>query len=132
MWTTARGVSGHTVPVRTLHRNSQGKPNLTQDRTEYELGLCNLYKCITFKTMFVSTDSSVKTNLSKDVTDRLTQTVCLVCKRNLMIFNLSLEVHFHIKLEIRDHKFVVNLIMGCHSQFTMLATKQKSVFFFCC
>lgn len=33
VWGTARGVSGHTAPVRTFHQDSQGKPSITQDRT---------------------------------------------------------------------------------------------------
>lgn len=78
----------------------------------------------------VSTDSSLKENLSKDVNDRLTQNFCLVAMRNLT-FYLSSEVNFQIKLKREDHKSVVNLIMGCHSQLTTFAIKQKSVVFFC-
>lgn len=51
-------------------------------------------------------------------------------KKSYLNFNLSLEVNFHIKLEVQDHRFVVNLIMGCHSQLTMYAIKEKNAFLF--
>lgn len=79
----------------------------------------------------VSTHSSFKENLSKDATDRLTQNFCFVAMRDLTWLLSQFRSKFSYQVKERRHTFVVNLIMGCHSQLTTFAIKQKSVFIFC-
>lgn len=82
--------------------------------------------------MLVSRDSSLKKKPKQVCYWQInTKFLFSTYEKSHLSFNLSLEVNFHIKLEVQDHRSVVNLIMGCHSPLPMYAIKEKSVFFFC-